>query len=366
MCARLQGCRESCESKCSPKLSCKKEYTLKAYERLKSKKLAQQLFEHGKAINLHPIRLVYLSGEPTSLFCHQVLFIVPKRNVKRAVDRNAIKRRMREAYRLNKRLLDHSTNCFLLAYIYVSSHRNPVKGGETKKKNYQMALLLSIETCTSICSVALHREGNLVAFQQLAIAHSHAESLLPMVDHLLQLSGYTLKDLKAVAISQGPGSYTGLRIGAATATGLCYALNIPLIAVGTLEAMVEQVKLFNINQHVLYCPMIDARRMEVYCLVADATSQVIQEAHPHIITSNSFEQLLKENTIVFFGDGAEKCKAVFSASAHAIVLAGIRPSAASMGLLAYQFFQKEQFVDLMEFTPMYLKPFQSHLPNSSC
>ncbi|ACE05780.1 hypothetical protein Aasi_0356 [Candidatus Amoebophilus asiaticus 5a2] len=221
-----------------------------------------------------------------------------------------------------------------------------------------MSLILSIETSTSVCSVALHREGKLLAYQSLFIARSHAESLLTIIEHIVQLSQYTLKDLQAIAISKGPGSYTGLRIGATTATGLCYALNIPLISVNTLEAMVLAVKPFNINS-ALCCPMIDARRMEVYCLITEASGTILEEAQPHIVTENSFLNWLNTRQILFFGDGAEKCKPILSSHQHAIFIDGIYPSAEHIGALAYQTFEQNKFVDIADFSPLYLKPFQS-------
>ena len=125
-----------------------------------------------------------------------------------------------------------------------------------------MSLILSLETATQACSVALHAEGKLIATQTLHIAKSHAESILLTTDRLLAVSPYTKNDLTAIAISSGPGSYTGLRIGAATAKGLCHALHLPLIAVNTLKAMAHGMQPYNTAQALL-CPMIDARRMEV-------------------------------------------------------------------------------------------------------
>lgn len=223
-----------------------------------------------------------------------------------------------------------------------------------------MALILSIETSTSVCSVALHEAGKLVAYQMVAIARSHAESLLTMTTHLLQLSGHTPKDLQSIAISEGPGSYTGLRIGAATATGLCYSLNIPLIAVNTLEAMVYAVQPLNITR-AFCCPMIDARRMEVYCLVADAANNILEAAHPRIITEHSFDNWLSHHFMLFFGDGAAKCKPILAHYNHAIFIEGIYPSAQQIGALAYTHFQQNNFVDINLFSPQYLKPFYSSI-----
>lgn len=223
-----------------------------------------------------------------------------------------------------------------------------------------MALILSIETSTSVCSVALHAAGKLVAYQTVAIARSHAESLLPMINHLLQLSHHTAKDLQGIAISEGPGSYTGLRIGAATATGLCYALGLPLIAVNTLEAMAYAVQPMNITK-ALCCPMIDARRMEVYCLLVNATNNILEAAHPHVVTEHSFENWLSEHTLLFFGDGAAKCKPILAHHQHAIFIEGIYPSAQQIGVLAYTHFQQNKFADISLFSPQYLKPFYSSM-----
>jgi tRNA threonylcarbamoyladenosine biosynthesis protein TsaB len=221
-----------------------------------------------------------------------------------------------------------------------------------------MALILSIETSTSVCSVALHTAGKLLAYQSVAMARSHAESLPTMIHHLLQLTHHTPKDLQGIAISAGPGSYTGLRIGAATATGLCYALDLPLIAVNTLEAMVYAVQPLNSTQ-ALCCPMIDARRMEVYCLIADAANNILEEAHPHILTEHSFANWLSQHYMLFFGDGAAKCKPLLTHHKHAIFIENIHPSAQQIGEVAYIHFQQNRFVAIHLFSPQYLKPFYS-------
>jgi tRNA threonylcarbamoyladenosine biosynthesis protein TsaB len=223
-----------------------------------------------------------------------------------------------------------------------------------------MALILSIETSTSVCSVALHKEGKLISYQSLFVARSHAEYLLSIVEHALEVSQYTAKDLQAIAISEGPGSYTGLRIGASTATGLCYALDISLIAINTLEAMSLAIKPFNFNA-ALCCPMIDARRMEVYCLITDAAGNVLEKAHPHIIAENSFSTWLDKGEVFFFGDGAEKCKPTLSSHKNAIFIDNIYPSAEHIGMLAYQKFQQNKLTDISAFSPVYLKPFQSNI-----
>ena len=223
-----------------------------------------------------------------------------------------------------------------------------------------MALILSIETSTNVCSIALHNQGNLVAYQSLFVARSHAESLASMIHNMLQITHYKPKDVEAIAISEGPGSYTGLRIGAATATGLCYAIDIPLIAISTLEAMILAAKEKYINNApILYCPMIDARRMEVYCMVADHQGHIIEEPYAHIVNNQSFEHLLLKNKVAFFGDGAEKCKSVLAFQENAIFIEAIYPSAEQVGTLAYKKFKELEFTDINYFSPIYLKPFQS-------
>ena len=220
-----------------------------------------------------------------------------------------------------------------------------------------MSLILSIETATQTCSVALHAGGQLVAVQSLYIANSHAESLLLTIDYLLSITPYNKKELAAVAISSGPGSYTGLRIGATTAKGLCYTLNVPLVAVGTLEAMAHGMQLYNTPQALL-CPMIDARRMEVYCLLVDSQGKTLEVPHPQVVDESSFQTWLADYPILFFGDGAAKCKPLLGEHPHATFIEDIHPSAQHIGALAYAKFQQYAFEDLAYFEPSYLKPFQ--------
>lgn len=218
-------------------------------------------------------------------------------------------------------------------------------------------MILSIETATPTCSVALHAGAKLIAVQSLNVANSHAESLLLTIDHLFSIAPYDKKDLAAVAVSGGPGSYTGLRIGTATAKGLCYALNIPLIAIGTLEAMAHGMQPYN-TARALLCPMIDARRMEVYCLLVDAQGKMLEAPHPQIIDTNSFQDRLADYPILFFGDGAAKCKPLLGVHPYTTFIEDIYPSAQHIGALAYAKFHQAAFEDLAYFEPSYLKPFQ--------
>lgn len=221
-----------------------------------------------------------------------------------------------------------------------------------------MSLILSIETATPACSVALHQAGNLVALAELHTENAHSEQLTILIEQIIQRSKYTLQHIDAIAVSKGPGSYTGLRIGVATAKGLCFALDKPLIAINTLEAMTEQVRSIQ-TQKTLFCPMIDARRMEVYCLLADENGKMIVPTEAKIIEKNAFEDFLNQHKIVFFGNGAEKCKAIIS-SENAIFFAGVSCSAKSMGQLAYQKFLDKDFEELIYFEPFYLKDFVSN------
>ena len=224
-----------------------------------------------------------------------------------------------------------------------------------------MALILSIETTTKVCSVALHLAGKLVATQELWIEKSHADSLMLMIEQLLSRSPYNKNALSAIAVSQGPGSYTGLRIGTSTAQGLCYALEVPLIAVNTLEAMAYGVNQYNVT-NALLCPMIDARRMEVYYLLSDKKQHILEATHSKVIDKDSFQNWLNAYTILFFGDGAAKCQPILEKNKNAIFLSHIYPSATHIGVLAYEQFCQKKFEDSAYFEPLYLKEFQTKLP----
>ncbi|MGX5691003.1 tRNA (adenosine(37)-N6)-threonylcarbamoyltransferase complex dimerization subunit type 1 TsaB [Arcticibacter tournemirensis] len=220
-----------------------------------------------------------------------------------------------------------------------------------------MALILQIETATTSCSVALSRDGNTIAVKELNERNAHASSVTLFIEDVMKAGNYSMKDLDAVSVSMGPGSYTGLRIGVSTAKGLCYALDIPLISVNTLTSMASKMQEQYQTRDVLFCPMIDARRMEVYTAVFDKAVNALQPVEAKIIDSDSFAELLDQNIVVFFGDGAPKCKAVLGANSNAVFVDDFINSAADMSKLAFEKFGQQQFEDVAYFEPYYLKDF---------
>lgn len=215
-----------------------------------------------------------------------------------------------------------------------------------------MSLILSIETSTKNCSVSLSKNGQLIdVIEEVSHDYSHSEQLVPFIDQILTKSIYSVKDLDAVAVGKGPGSYTGLRIGVSSAKGLCYALNIPLISISTLEAMAHSMR--RKYESKLLCPMIDARRMEVYCALFGTINTDVEAK---IIDEISFLDILAKQEIVFFGDGAEKCKSVLT-HPNAIFESNVYPSASDTIGLAHKNFSNNNFVDVAYFEPYYLKDF---------
>ncbi len=225
-------------------------------------------------------------------------------------------------------------------------------------------MILSIETATPTCAVALHKEGQLLAYIEQYLDKSHSEMLAPMIAEVLQEGQCEVNQLDAVAVSAGPGSYTGLRIGASTAKGICYGSELPLIAVNTLEALAAQVRALDIPDGVLLCPMLDARRMEVYCMLLSDKGQTIQDVAPLIVDDQSFVKELETHRILFFGSGAAKCKQTIT-HAHADFMDDIHPSARYMGALAWAKYQAQQFEDLAYFEPYYLKEFHTIAPKKN-
>ena len=219
-----------------------------------------------------------------------------------------------------------------------------------------MSTILSIDTATRSGSVAIHQESAMIGLQQYDIEKSHSALLHIMIEQLLVNSGVEKSQLDAIAISAGPGSYTGLRIGVSTAKGLCLALDKPLIAVNTLEAMARQVANTNASDALL-CPMIDARRLEVYCLQMNSKGEVIVETEAVIIDEKSFEKELNKGRVLFFGDGSDKCRELIRHE-NAVFVENIVPSAREVGQLAQEKFKKGEFENLAYYEPFYLKEFR--------
>jgi tRNA threonylcarbamoyladenosine biosynthesis protein TsaB len=220
-----------------------------------------------------------------------------------------------------------------------------------------MALILQLETSTTSCSVALSLNGETIAIKEVNERNAHASSLTMFIEAVMLDTGKKVSDLSAIAVSMGPGSYTGLRIGVSTAKGLCYGLDIPLIAINTLQAMARGYQMIDVDQSGLYCPMIDARRMEVYSAAYDANLKEVLPVEARIIDADSFSDILNTQRITFFGDGALKCKDVLSGFSNAMFVPDFNCSAKDMSVLAYQKYQGKQFEDIAYFEPYYLKDF---------
>ncbi|WP_106793846.1 tRNA (adenosine(37)-N6)-threonylcarbamoyltransferase complex dimerization subunit type 1 TsaB [Aquimarina sp. Aq78] len=217
-----------------------------------------------------------------------------------------------------------------------------------------MAYILCIETSTTNCSVALANGEEVIGLiEDYDSTYSHAERLHNFIDKVIKEAGLTPKDLSAVSVSKGPGSYTGLRIGVSAAKGLCYALDIPLLSVSTLHSLALQVSQENDSYIV---PMLDARRMEVYSAVFTNTYEEIRKTEAEILIGTSFETYLQEKKVYFIGNGVEKFSAICS-DANAVFIQNKLPSANEMAMLSYPKFLKKDFEDVSYLDPYYLKDF---------
>lgn len=189
---------------------------------------------------------------------------------------------------------------------------------------------------------------------------SHAEKLHPFIEEVIRQSGISYSNLDAVAVSKGPGSYTGLRIGVSAAKGLCYTLDIPLISVDTLQVLASAVEA---DENSLIVPLLDARRMEVYCAVFNSRFEQIRKTEAEIIDKNSFADFLKKGKTYFLGDGAKKCKEIIT-DKNAVFLNDHFPSAKNMVVFSTQKFKNSDFEDVAYFEPFYLKDFIAGKPKS--
>jgi len=215
-----------------------------------------------------------------------------------------------------------------------------------------MIYILNIETSTKNCSVSIAQNGENIAIKEMANeGYSHAELLHVFIEKLLEENGLKTKDLHAIAVSQGPGSYTGLRIGVSAAKGLCFAADIPLIAVETLTVLAHQVHLEN----GLIIPMIDARRMEVYSAIYNSKLEKTRGVEAQILDETTFSEL--NETIYILGDCQEKIKTVLTDKKFVFLEDNIFPSAKEMSALSYEKYKNNDFVDVAYFEPYYLKDF---------
>ncbi len=229
-------------------------------------------------------------------------------------------------------------------------------------------MILSIESSTANCSVALHdMDGKPIALKEQNQHNIHAAALFIFIDELIKENHYLFSDLKAVAVSKGPGSYTGLRIGVSAAKGLCYSLGIPLISVKTLSGMAWIAKQQIQSEQALLIPMIDARRMEVYNAVYDMDLNEVVATRATIIDEQAFTEFQKRE-LYFFGDGMPKCREILTMAAkptvtppsegfHIFFLEELMASAKGIGPLAFQKYTAGEFEDLAYFEPYYLKDF---------
>ena len=227
-------------------------------------------------------------------------------------------------------------------------------------------MILCLETATPVCSVALNDGCCTLALRETEGQNAHSEKITNFIREVMETAGIDYKQLDAVAVSKGPGSYTGLRIGVSTAKGICYAADLPLMAIDTLHAMAYGMKAklgSQITENDLLIPMIDARRMEVYAAIFDANLNKINDTEAMIIDENSFSDLIKNHHLWLFGDGAPKLSKVFENQPNISGVDGFRPSAAFMRPLAEQALLNKDFVDVAYFEPCYLKDFIAGKPH---
>jgi tRNA threonylcarbamoyladenosine biosynthesis protein TsaB len=221
-------------------------------------------------------------------------------------------------------------------------------------------MILCIESTALNCSVALFNNGHLIDFiESKDSSYSHSEKLHVFIDELFRKTGISSSDLLAVAVSSGPGSYTGLRIGVSAAKGLCYALNIPLISISTLEALAFSLEVDRPTTNLI--PMIDARRREVYMQIFDSKREPKSQVEA-VVLDEDFFQKCEPNTLVF-GDGADKFKDIIPS--HVTLLEGVFPSAVMLGKLAHEKFLQNKFEDTAYYEPFYLKEFVAGTPKKS-
>jgi tRNA threonylcarbamoyladenosine biosynthesis protein TsaB len=230
-------------------------------------------------------------------------------------------------------------------------------------------MIICLETSTPLCSVALCDKDGVVALRESADGKSHASLLTVFVDELLAEAGINAADLQAVAVSKGPGSYTGLRIGVSAAKGIAYAASLPLIGIDTTLSMFHGISEYAeansmTGDSTLFVPMLDARRMEVYYSIFTGNGEIYREVSAEVIDENSFSDIPADNRLVFFGDGATKCRGILEGT-NKIFVENFRISAAHMYKPALKAFREKRFEDTAYFEPFYLKDFITSRPKKN-
>ncbi|HSO87113.1 MAG TPA: tRNA (adenosine(37)-N6)-threonylcarbamoyltransferase complex dimerization subunit type 1 TsaB [Draconibacterium sp.] len=233
-----------------------------------------------------------------------------------------------------------------------------------------MALILNIETSTEVCSVSLAKDGQLLFKKESLEGMNHSRLLTVFIEDLFSENRIQINTIDAVAVSKGPGSYTGLRIGVSVAKGLCYGLNIPLISINSLEILASfaarNLSGFGLpinDSPVLLCPMIDARRMEVYTALYNLHGEELKPVSAEIIEEHFLSDLLENHKILFFGNGAQKCKTIINHK-NAFFEGPISTSAQFMQRLSEEKFKNKEFEDVAYFEPFYLKNFVATIPRN--
>lgn len=216
-----------------------------------------------------------------------------------------------------------------------------------------MSLILNLETATTNCSVSVAKDGAVIALKEHNTPnYSHSEQLHVFIQEVLAEASVSISELDAIAVSKGPGSYTGLRIGVSAAKGLCFSLDKPLIAIATLQSMAYQIKDTNVD---FIIPVLDARRMEVYSAVYNAELNQIRETEAELIDENSFEKYHSKGKVLLVGSGAKKCKEILQDKV--VYDTTIVPSARELAILSFEKFKAQNFEDIAYFEPYYLKDF---------
>lgn len=230
-------------------------------------------------------------------------------------------------------------------------------------------MIICLETATNICSVALCNSAGIVSLRESNESKSHASMLTVFINEILKENGLRASDLEAIAVSKGPGSYTGLRIGVSVAKGIAYAASIPLIGIETTRSMfwgISETRKVSSgeDENTYFCPMLDARRMEVYYAIYDSTGKTIKDISAEIIKEDSFSNIPESKNIIFFGDGATKCKEVIK-RINAHFAEDFRISASQMHTPVYQALKDLHFEDVAYFEPFYLKDFITSKPRKN-